>query len=97
MKLVNRKRNSAGLADRLPRFKQPVKGNDRRINVPVRRQRHAAVSHGERGIVLVDAEMEQSPAYGGAPLLKRDQLRFEIGYGRNGWRVVDVRDRRFFS
>jgi hypothetical protein len=51
---------------------------------------------GERGVVLVDAEMEETPAYG-TPVHKRDQLRFEIGMGRQGWRVVDVRDRRFFS
>jgi hypothetical protein len=52
---------------------------------------------GQRGVVLVDAEMEESPSGGGAPLRKRAQLRFELELGRKGWRIVDVRDRNFFS
>jgi hypothetical protein len=52
---------------------------------------------GQKGVVLVDAEMEETPAAGGSPLRKRTQLRFELELGRKGWRVVDVRDRGFFS
>jgi|SRR3954468_13475878 hypothetical protein len=52
---------------------------------------------GTKGLVLVDAEMEESPANGGAPVRKRTQLRFELEQGRKGWKVVDFRDRNFFS
>jgi hypothetical protein len=52
---------------------------------------------GQKGIVLVDAELEQTPVAGGTALRKRSQLRFELELGRKGWRVVDVRDRNFFS
>jgi hypothetical protein len=52
---------------------------------------------GTKGVVLVDAELEQIPATGGAAQRKRTQLRFELEMGRKGWRVVDFRDRGFFS
>jgi hypothetical protein len=52
---------------------------------------------GPKGVVLVDAELEQIPATGGAAQRKRTQLRFELEMGRKGWRVVDFRDRGFFS
>jgi hypothetical protein len=52
---------------------------------------------GPKGVVLVDAELEQIPATGGAAQRKRSQLRFELEMGRKGWRVVDFRDRGFFS
>jgi hypothetical protein len=52
---------------------------------------------GTKGIVLVDTEMEETPRGGAAPQRKRAQLRFELELGRKGWRVVDVRDRSFFS
>ena len=52
---------------------------------------------GPKGVVLVDAELEEIPATGGSPQRKRTQLRFELEMGRKGWRVVDFRDRGFFS
>lgn len=52
---------------------------------------------GSKGVILVNAELEQVPAKGGAPVRKNSQLRFEIELGRKGWRVTDVRDRGFFS
>ncbi|MEO6120130.1 MAG: hypothetical protein ABIP12_05510 [Terriglobales bacterium] len=52
---------------------------------------------GTKGVVLVDTEMEQTPRGSGVPQRKRAQLRFELELGRKGWRVVDFRDRGFFS
>ncbi len=52
---------------------------------------------GTKGVVLVDSEIEEIPQSGGAPQRKRGQLRFELEQGRKGWRVVDFRDRGFFS
>jgi len=52
---------------------------------------------GTKGVVLVDADLEEIPAAGGSPQRKRSQLRFELEMGRKGWRVVDFRDRGFFS
>jgi hypothetical protein len=52
---------------------------------------------GPKGIVLVDADLEETPYAGGPPIRKRGQLRFELELGRKGWRVVDLRDRGFFS
>lgn len=52
---------------------------------------------GTKGVVLVDTEMEEVPRGGAQPQRKRAQLRFELELGRKGWRVVDFRDRGFFS
>ena len=52
---------------------------------------------GTKGVVLVDTEMEETPRGGAQPQRKRAQLRFELELGRKGWRVVDFRDRGFFS
>ena len=52
---------------------------------------------GNKGVVLVDTEMEEVPQSGSAPTRKRGQLRFELEQGRKGWKVVDFRDRGFFS
>ncbi|HUS20010.1 MAG TPA: hypothetical protein VMZ25_10205 [Terriglobales bacterium] len=52
---------------------------------------------GTKGVVLVDTEMEETPRGGAAPQRKRSQLRFELELGRKGWRIVDFRDRGFFS
>ena len=52
---------------------------------------------GTKGVVLVDTEMEETPRGGAAPQRKRAQLRFELELGRKGWRIVDFRDRGFFS
>jgi hypothetical protein len=48
-------------------------------------------------VVLVDSELEETPQAGGPPSRKRSQLRFELEQGRKGWKVVDFRDRGFFS
>jgi hypothetical protein len=52
---------------------------------------------GAKGVILVDAQLEQTPANGGTPARKNSQLRFEIELGKKGWRITDVRDRGFFS
>lgn len=52
---------------------------------------------GTKGVILVDAQLEQTPANGGMPARKSSQLRFEIELGKKGWRIVDMRDRGFFS
>jgi hypothetical protein len=52
---------------------------------------------GTKGVVLVDADLEEIPASGGSAQRKHTQLRFELEMGRKGWRVVDFRDRGFFS
>lgn len=53
---------------------------------------------GTRGVVLVDVELEQAPAGGAAPpVRKRNQMRFELERGRKGWKIVDFRPRGFFS
>jgi hypothetical protein len=52
---------------------------------------------GPRGIVLVNARIEQIPSAGGAPVNKAGQLRFELERGRKGWKVVDFHNRGFFS
>jgi hypothetical protein len=52
---------------------------------------------GTKGVILVDAQLEQTPANGGNPARKSSQLRFEIELGKKGWRITDVRDRNFFS
>lgn len=53
---------------------------------------------GERGVVIVEFELEATPLEEGAPPFRRSgQLRFEFQRGRAGWRIVDVAPRRFFS
>jgi hypothetical protein len=53
---------------------------------------------GERGVVIVDFELEGQPLEEGAPPLRRNaQLRFEFVHGRNGWKIVEVTPREFFS
>ena len=52
---------------------------------------------GTKGVVLVNTELEQTPDNGGTPQRKRGQLRFELEMGKKGWKVVDFRDRSFFS
>jgi hypothetical protein len=53
---------------------------------------------GERGVVLVDFELEGTPLEEGAPPFRHSaQLRFEFERGREGWKIVDVAPRGFFS
>jgi hypothetical protein len=49
-------------------------------------------------VVIVDFELEGQPLEEGAPPLRRNaQLRFEFVHGRNGWTIVEVTPREFFS
>lgn len=53
---------------------------------------------GGRGVVIAEFELEGSPLEEGTkPLHRSAQLRFEFEYGREGWRIVDVAPRFFFS
>jgi hypothetical protein len=57
-----------------------------------------ATTEGDKGVVLVDIEMEEIPRSGNAqPVRKRDQMRFEMERGKKGWKIVDLRPRTFFS
>jgi hypothetical protein len=56
-----------------------------------------ASQEGDKGVVLVDIEMEELPRSSGAPVRKHDSMRFELERGRKGWRIVDFRPRQFFS
>ena len=57
-----------------------------------------ATTEGDKGVVLVDIEMEEIPRTGNAqPVRKRDQMRFEMERGKKGWKIVDLRPRNFFS
>jgi hypothetical protein len=57
-----------------------------------------ATTEGDKGIVLVDLEMEEIPRCTSAqPVRKRDQMRFEMERGKKGWKIVDLRPRGFFS
>jgi hypothetical protein len=52
----------------------------------------------QKGVVAVDFELEESAGAGSIdPLRKQDQLRFEMERGENGWKIVDVTPRTFFS
>ena len=56
-----------------------------------------ASAEGEKGIALVEMQMEATPQSGnGAPLRHDQQLRFELARGKNGWKIVDFRPRDFF-
>ena len=57
-----------------------------------------ATTEGDKGVVLVDIEMESIPRSANAqPVRKRDQMRFEMERGKKGWKIVDLRPRPFFS
>jgi hypothetical protein len=53
---------------------------------------------GDRGVVMVEFELEGTPLNEGAlPFRRSAQLRFEFQRGRKGWRIVDLAPRAFFS
>jgi hypothetical protein len=57
-----------------------------------------ATTEGDKGVVLVDLEMDEMPRSASAqPVRKRDQMRFEMERGKKGWKIVDLRPRSFFS
>lgn len=57
-----------------------------------------ATTEGDKGVVLVDIQMEEIPrSANGQPVRKSDQMRFEMERGKKGWKIVDLRPRTFFS
>ena len=52
---------------------------------------------GNKGVALVDVELEQTPANNSTPQRKRAQLRFVMENSKKGWKIVDLQDRGFFS
>ena len=51
----------------------------------------------DRPLVLVQFDLQADSASPGAPLRKSSQVRFEFARGRNGWRIVNLTPRGFFS
>jgi hypothetical protein len=52
---------------------------------------------GQKGIALVEMQMEAEPRQGRGNALRRDeQIRFELERGQKGWKIVDFRPRDFF-
>jgi hypothetical protein len=52
---------------------------------------------GQKGIALVEMQMEAEPRQGRGTALRRDeQIRFELERGKKGWKIVDFRPRDFF-
>lgn len=57
-----------------------------------------ATGEANKGVVLVDFELEEVPRCADAqPVRKRDQLHFDMERGKKGWKIVDLRPRDFFS
>jgi hypothetical protein len=55
-------------------------------------------TEGEKGIALVDAQLEAIPrSPTSVPIRRSEQLRLELERGRKGWKIVDFRPRNFFS
>lgn len=48
-------------------------------------------------LVLVQFDLQADSTGPGAPLRKSSQVRFEFARGKNGWRIVNLTPRRFFS
>ncbi len=51
----------------------------------------------DRPLVLVQFDLQGDPGITGAPLRKSAQVRFEFARGKNGWRIVNLTPRGFFS
>jgi hypothetical protein len=51
----------------------------------------------DRPLVLVQFDLEGNAGLTGAPLRKSAQVRFEFARGKNGWRIVNLTPRGFFS
>jgi hypothetical protein len=51
----------------------------------------------DRPIVLVQFDLQADSVSPGAPLRKSSQVRFEFARGKNGWRIVNLTPREFFS
>ncbi|HXZ80423.1 MAG TPA: hypothetical protein VEG30_10870 [Terriglobales bacterium] len=52
---------------------------------------------GPRGAVLLNFDLEKTPVGGGPVVRKSAQVRFELEYGRQGWRIVRFQPREFLS
>jgi len=48
-------------------------------------------------LVLVQFDLQADSVSPGAPLRKSSQVRFEFARGKNGWRIVNLTPRGFFS
>jgi hypothetical protein len=51
----------------------------------------------DRPLVLVQFDLQADSVSPGAPLRKSSQVRFEFARGKNGWRIVNLTPRGFFS
>jgi len=51
----------------------------------------------ERGVILVDFLVENTPRGGGRISRREGQLRFELERGPKGWKIVDFSPRGYFS
>lgn len=50
-----------------------------------------------KAVVLVDMQMEATPAQNHGSSLRRDeQIRFELERGKKGWKIIDFQPRDFF-
>lgn len=52
---------------------------------------------GEKGGLVVDAEIEAQPRDGGAPTRRNERLNFAVAKVGDRWKFVDVQPRSFFS
>ena len=53
---------------------------------------------GEKGMALVELQVEAAPRQDGGIALRRDeQIRFELQQGKSGWKIVDIQPRDFFT
>jgi hypothetical protein len=50
-----------------------------------------------RGVILVDFQLENTPRDGGRITTHQGQIRFELEHGPKGWKIVDLDPRSFFS
>ncbi len=50
-----------------------------------------------RGVILADFQIENTPSGGGPVSSRQAQLRFELERGPKGWKIVDFNPRNFFS
>lgn len=80
-------------------FQQQVVALFRRTDSFLVHYRIAQTStEGSKAVALVEFEMEVHPrATDQQPFRKRDQLRFEIERGDQGWKIVNLRPLDFFS
>lgn len=51
----------------------------------------------DRPLVMVQFDLQGDPGLAGAPLRKSAQVRFEFARSKNGWRIVNLTPRGFFS